>query len=1141
MDRKTRGLESQLCKAVKDGQPRSVQQLLSQGARPDLVGSKGVAAIHLAVGKETEKNNRCLKMLLQHGADPNIRSSDGLTPVHIAALWGCYQNLRLLLMNGGNPNLKDNEGNTPGHLAQQQENQKCAQLLQEYETSCVDTEEDDLPQFQYSVYSDQTDMSSYPESDYSFSSCSSMISDFGEAPLSSTRRSSFFNLSSINGRPSCRGMSYNRLSYMDTKQHHTQGWNTLSHWTSEGPSILSSTRWSEVGPAPVSPTLKEEDLCIDDVNTVSNDGRIYPSKRDTPPALPSRRAIRKSVSFRDVDEYFPVFSPEYPKEPPTVGTSILAFDLSEYSDFLDSERMATVLPQQGIDVTSPDHVFVFGRGSIESAEEDMEKTVIINHCAFQESDDEEEDANVKEPQGNIPGHLVGSCGSSSSSGTSSSHYSSCESDHYTSALDASIHPRQLLLPVVEEISVSVVSPKKTAQSEPQINSELESVEHLPRMLDNLVLSEGKHPNNHVLKADTPMIDAAEATQEDFNHTFTPSPFVTGRTRSRLSRCSLRTSKTPESLFFTSSLFEETLPTPVRSQRQTLRCQTSDAFYSSPHAPCVTPSYSGSSTGGGSLPTDDQDTQSNTLKASSSVSNSQADTFILPKSVTGSAVGSQTLCDTVIMEKNQYSSMDAYKRNLAEVILAMQKQGRDLPEGSYFLTDDLTSTDEATKRGNINDAPDVDCLKNKGVWITEDCSSRSDSVSSSSSSSYFSPKRSKEDSDLPCTPGTGCTPRYSMSQLSSCRRPQHLANLSYTPGGRPVIQDVDEPVEYLYTDTEQGHKLIEIHVPPTANTSLSSSMSTTSSEETILYDWRSMQTDMKQNKGKENEKPQETLQNVERDDGMDRLLLETKGMTDKELRKRLLELGENPGPINSRTRPTYMRRLCRRLQESNSQSPHDQKQSDQSHTDFSYSPELNLVLQTFKLPDCWVDEQALCQQFDQPDQNRKWREGIIKSSFNYLLLDPRVTTNLPLRSQTMTPQECFQTFVHAIFYVGKGKRSRPYSHLYEALEYYTGDKTSKKLCSKVQHILQVWNAKQGVISLHCFQNVIPVEAYTREACMVEAMGLKMLTNQKRGDYYGLVSNWQVKRKRELGIHLLYRAMQIFLAEGERQLRPADIRQ
>ena len=51
---------------------RSVQMLLSQGASPNLA-SKGVAAVHLAVGKETEKSIRCLKLLLQHGADPNVR------------------------------------------------------------------------------------------------------------------------------------------------------------------------------------------------------------------------------------------------------------------------------------------------------------------------------------------------------------------------------------------------------------------------------------------------------------------------------------------------------------------------------------------------------------------------------------------------------------------------------------------------------------------------------------------------------------------------------------------------------------------------------------------------------------------------------------------------------------------------------------------------------------------------------------------------------------------------------------------------------------------------------------------------------------------------------------------------------------
>jgi len=46
---------------------------------------------------------------------------------------------------------------------------------------------------------------------------------------------------------------------------------------------------------------------------------------------------------------------------------------------------------------------------------------------------------------------------------------------------------------------------------------------------------------------------------------------------------------------------------------------------------------------------------------------------------------------------------------------------------------------------------------------------------------------------------------------------------------------------------------------------------------------------------------------------------------------------------------------------------------------------------------------------------------------------------------MIPKECFQTFINAVFYVGKGKRSRPYSHLYEALEYFKGDKTSKVRC------------------------------------------------------------------------------------------------
>jgi len=40
-------------------------------------------------------------------------------------------------------------------------------------------------------------------------------------------------------------------------------------------------------------------------------------------------------------------------------------------------------------------------------------------------------------------------------------------------------------------------------------------------------------------------------------------------------------------------------------------------------------------------------------------------------------------------------------------------------------------------------------------------------------------------------------------------------------------------------------------------------------------------------------------------------------------------------------------------------------------------------------------------FENPDPSRRWREGTLKSSFNYILLDPRVTCNLPYRAANMS--------------------------------------------------------------------------------------------------------------------------------------------
>lgn len=295
-------------------------------------------------------------------------------------------------------------------------------------------------------------------------------------------------------------------------------------------------------------------------------------------------------------------------------------------------------------------------------------------------------------------------------------------------------------------------------------------------------------------------------------------------------------------------------------------------------------------------------------------------------------------------------------------------------------------------------------------------------------------------------------------------------------------------------------------------------------------------------------------------------------------------------------------------------------------------------------------------------------GGIKSQ-NWGFSTPRITQNLPLRSHHLSPAECFRTFVKAIFYVGKGTRARPYWHFTEALSQHRAGTqrvrwavgmgwglhgvlgvvvtvpTVLQGCPKVQRILEIWASGQGVVSVLCFQNSVPAEAYTRESCLVEALGewdpwggrgavlipcpnsqhyfchcphslhpsvppcagvrgtqpilgdrgtlgspvasagsahnppnphflqeklprsgcwwgtrgcgccwgaagggsgadplpagLQTITNQRKGNCYGTAASWPAARRQRLGVHMLHRALRIFLAEGERQLRPHDI--
>lgn len=58
-------------------------------------------------------------------------------------------------------------------------------------------------------------------------------------------------------------------------------------------------------------------------------------------------------------------------------------------------------------------------------------------------------------------------------------------------------------------------------------------------------------------------------------------------------------------------------------------------------------------------------------------------------------------------------------------------------------------------------------------------------------------------------------------------------------------------------------------------------------------------------------------------------------------------------------------------------------------------------------------------------------------------------------------------------------------------------------------------------------------------MIFPLTSRLLTNEKRGEFYGVSETWTARQRKQLGAYLVYRAMQVFLAEGERRLGPLDL--
>ncbi|XP_063606900.1 uncharacterized protein LOC134781622, partial [Penaeus indicus] len=318
-------------------------------------------------------------------------------------------------------------------------------------------------------------------------------------------------------------------------------------------------------------------------------------------------------------------------------------------------------------------------------------------------------------------------------------------------------------------------------------------------------------------------------------------------------------------------------------------------------------------------------------------------------------------------------------------------------------------------------------------------------------------------------------------------------------------------EFLYEDPEAGIALIERRCPS------SSSIASTGSQFGSLP--RSL---IQSRKITEVLQPPQDKANVHFEESLNSLGTVTesiKALSAETLRARLKAMGYTPGPITAGTHRVYQRHLMRIRK-----NPQMLEEENADSAKPSFPRELKMALEDPSSVD-WISwgslERIMSAPFCQPDPMRHWRDGTTKSCFNYLLLDPRITQDLPLRGLMMTDAEKFQCFISAIFYIGKGSRGRPYYHLYEAIKSLENGKKKNK---KIERIHDIWSEGVGVISLHVFQNTIPVEAWTREAAMITAIGLGNLSNSIQGTFYGLPSTWRWAERRRLGTHLLWRTLQ-----------------
>ena len=216
-----------------------------------------------------------------------------------------------------------------------------------------------------------------------------------------------------------------------------------------------------------------------------------------------------------------------------------------------------------------------------------------------------------------------------------------------------------------------------------------------------------------------------------------------------------------------------------------------------------------------------------------------------------------------------------------------------------------------------------------------------------------------------------------------------------------------------------------------------------------------------------------------------------------------------------------------------------------------SSSVQRIVPSFNFPDCALKERELMQSFHlEPKSvslvNDHNRHMVSKTSFNYMMIDPRVCGDLVSQACTTAPEELFRRFINSIFYVGKGSDNRPNKHLWSAAHAKNNGARNEKMKlsnqEKYHVIWDIWKEGRGPIMFQAFQGQVAVEAFTREASMIEALLVcGNLKNISPGDWYGSSRNWSKNERIKMGMYFLLKIFAMFLTDGgQRETRRCDLK-